>query len=341
VARLQCARGSARASCQPAADTAPAAVALALLRACRAPRACAPLGLHRRAQAPTWPCKRCARRAAHDARFDLTRCACANVPMCQCANLCLSPCAGATRATRAMHASRVRAHLVLLVLWTAGVAVAAQPPPPLSVASIQAQLAALKAQLPPNCVGSSFLQRTATGWACVAPVSDLSATGWCRAAPGGGGVTCDAAPPLAAPPRCLPPGGSWLGFNSSAGGWVCVCKPGWAGRTCTTPTTNVSVSCGPPPPCASGLYNLVAGVFSCVAGSQVFSCTQQDATCSALGDLYYATNGAGWTTKTGWASASAGTSTDYCTFSGVTCNRGAVVEMCVSFFAAPSATLFY
>ena len=289
-----------------------------------------------------------------------------------------------------MHASRVRAHLALLVLWTAGVAVAAQPPPPLSIASIQAQLAALKAQLPPNCVGSSFLQRTATGWACVAPVGDLSAAGWCRAAPGGGGVTCDAAPPLAAPPRCLPPGGSWLGFNSSAGGWVCVCKPGWAGRTCTTPTANVvSVSCGPPP-CASGLYNLVAGVFSCVAAPaplpppggvlqppsppwsppppvpgfkspplvpqlqpqppppppppipppapppspppspppRVFSCTQQDAACSALGDLYYATNGAGWTTNTGWASACAGTSTDYCTFSGVTCNGGTVTQMC-------------
>jgi hypothetical protein len=74
---------------------------------------------------------------------------------------------------------------------------------------------------------------------------------------------------------------------------------------------------------------------------QVFSCTQQDAACGALGDFYYSTNGAGWTTKTGWASASAGTSTDYCTFSGVTCNGGAVTSMCVSFIAAPSASLFY
>ena len=85
------------------------------------------------------------------------------------------------------------------------------------------------------------------------------------------------------------------------------------------------------------------GALPACAGNttRVFSCTQQDATCSALGDLYYATNGAGWTINTGWASASAGTSTDYCTFSGVTCNGGAVTSMCVSFIAAPSASLFY
>ena len=75
------------------------------------------------------------------------------------------------------------------------------------------------------------------------------------------------------------------------------------------------------------------GALPACAGNttRVFSCTQQDATCSALGDLYYATNGTGWGTNTGWASASAGTSTDYCTFYGLTCDAGGrVVYMCAS-----------
>ena len=45
-----------------------------------------------------------------------------------------------------------------------------------------------------------------------------------------------------------------------------------------------------------------------------FACTKQDATCEALGDLYYATNGAGWLNKGGWESAAAGVATDYCSF---------------------------
>ena len=36
--------------------------------------------------------------------------------------------------------------------------------------------------------------------------------------------------------------------------------------------------------------------------------------CAALGDLYYATNGAGWNNNGGWNSAAAGVPTDYCTF---------------------------
>ena len=45
-----------------------------------------------------------------------------------------------------------------------------------------------------------------------------------------------------------------------------------------------------------------------------FVCTKQDATCEALGDLYYATNGSGWTNNSGWADAAAGKATDYCNF---------------------------
>lgn len=37
-----------------------------------------------------------------------------------------------------------------------------------------------------------------------------------------------------------------------------------------------------------------------------FSCAQQDAACAALGDLFAATNGAGWANATGWAQAAAG-----------------------------------
>ena len=49
-------------------------------------------------------------------------------------------------------------------------------------------------------------------------------------------------------------------------------------------------------------------------GRGPFACTKQDATCEALGDLYYATNGAGWLIKDGWETAAAGIATDYCSF---------------------------
>ena len=46
-----------------------------------------------------------------------------------------------------------------------------------------------------------------------------------------------------------------------------------------------------------------------------FTCaaTNNATVCSALGDLYYATNGALWNNKAGWSSAAAGIPTDYCT----------------------------
>ena len=47
---------------------------------------------------------------------------------------------------------------------------------------------------------------------------------------------------------------------------------------------------------------------------QRFTCapTNDNATCAALGDVYYATGGFGWTSNVGWASAAAGNATDYC-----------------------------
>ena len=55
-----------------------------------------------------------------------------------------------------------------------------------------------------------------------------------------------------------------------------------------------------------------------------------DATvCRALGDLYNATGGASWTIRTGWSAAAAGTPTDYCTFSGITCSNGILQQLCV------------
>jgi len=70
----------------------------------------------------------------------------------------------------------------------------------------------------------------------------------------------------------------------------------------------------PPPPSPP--------TFTCAAGN--------DATqCAALRDLYFATNGPSWTTKTGWTAAVAGGATDYCTFYRVMCTGNNVVYLCV------------
>jgi hypothetical protein len=47
-----------------------------------------------------------------------------------------------------------------------------------------------------------------------------------------------------------------------------------------------------------------------------------DALCDALGRFYFATGGPTWTASDGWADAAAGTATDFCDFSGVTCGSG-------------------
>lgn len=51
------------------------------------------------------------------------------------------------------------------------------------------------------------------------------------------------------------------------------------------------------------LFGVKTAAFSCLlppAG------TNNPVTCSALGDFYKSTNGAGWTSNTGWAAAAAG-----------------------------------
>ena len=60
-----------------------------------------------------------------------------------------------------------------------------------------------------------------------------------------------------------------------------------------------------------------------------FACTAADATCSALGDLYYATNGSWWTNNTGWSSAASGSASDYCGFYGARCSGSALTYLCV------------
>jgi hypothetical protein len=68
----------------------------------------------------------------------------------------------------------------------------------------------------------------------------------------------------------------------------------------------------------SGLvFLLVAAALSVPASATpVFTCSNSGSNlvCSALGDLYYATNGTGWTNNSGWSSAADGKPTDYCTF---------------------------
>jgi len=81
----------------------------------------------------------------------------------------------------------------------------------------------------------------------------------------------------------------------------------------------------PPPPNPPGW----SGPFTCCSGqASCGSVTNDPVVCSALGDLYYATKGSGWTTKTGWSSAAAGNATNYCNFVLVgfaTCNSAGVL----------------
>ena len=60
---------------------------------------------------------------------------------------------------------------------------------------------------------------------------------------------------------------------------------------------------------------LLLGVLGVSAQTFTCSVTNNPVVCSALGDLYYATNGpTNWTRKDGWSSAAAGTPTSYCSF---------------------------
>ena len=67
-------------------------------------------------------------------------------------------------------------------------------------------------------------------------------------------------------------------------------------------------------------------------GRGPFACAKQDAACEALGDLYYATNGAAWTIRDGWDKAAAGLpGIDYCSFyvygNDTLCTGGAVANL--------------
>lgn len=139
-----------------------------------------------------------------------------------------------------------------------------------SLASLQAQLEAVKALLPPTCPASSFLQRNATGWVCVTPIRGLDNTGgWCRASLDGSlSVSCNesVSPHGQSPPDCKPPGGKWLGYNATRGAWICACNVGWSGTSCevsdlTTPSFMLVPSCYPSG--WSSLYRLVVGRLVC------------------------------------------------------------------------------
>lgn len=55
------------------------------------------------------------------------------------------------------------------------------------------------------------------------------------------------------------------------------------------------------------------------------------ASCAALGDLYAATGGASWAARAGWRDAAAGRASDYCSFTGITCDSdGAVTQLCAT-----------
>ncbi len=149
----------------------------------------------------------------------------------------------------------------------------APPPPPLlSLASLQAQIAAARELLlPPTCTGpTAFLQRAAGAagggrWVCVQPVSRATAGDWC-AADGTGGVACDRPPPaLAAPPRCLPPSGTKLLYSSVAG-WVCNCAAGFTGASCDIADATAvggvcqPVPCAPPQGTGTFVYDNSTGI---------------------------------------------------------------------------------
>ena len=77
----------------------------------------------------------------------------------------------------------------------------------------------------------------------------------------------------------------------------------------------------------AGLLALLLLLFSAQQTHAAFTCTVLDTTCSALGDLYAATNGGAWNNNIGWITAAAGTATDYCTFYGVGCGSGVVTSL--------------
>jgi hypothetical protein len=146
------------------------------------------------------------------------------------------------------------------------------------------RLAVLQAAAqPPSCAANELLQYerevpdAATGrWLCTAPVRATSPGGWCRA-DGDTALACDASPPTqlaTPPPDCVAPRGLRLQYTL-AGGWTCLCAPGYSGAACGEGSGNASsvtepAACAPPPPCAppagTGAYSFdaTAHAFVCV-----------------------------------------------------------------------------
>ena len=211
--------------------------------------------------------------------------------------------------------------------------------------------------MPPQCATGQLLQYDG-GWLCASPTQPMGAADagkYCHADAEGASVACDVAPAaLPTPPSCMPPGGARLEYTE-ASGWACACAPGYYGLSCTLGSGSGSGGspCTPPPcdaPGGAGTYTLSGGIFTCVcaagyAGSPCALPMPPPApptpaspslvcgpgndvnVCFALGDFYTATNGAGWISNSGWASAAAGVATDYCSFYGVTCDGGVIVDV--------------
>ncbi len=74
-----------------------------------------------------------------------------------------------------------------------------------------------------------------------------------------------------------------------------------------------------------------AATFTCAAGNDA-------TTCAALGVLYAATGGAGWRKNIGWSAAAAGSvEWGFCSFTGVSCNNGVIISLCVHCMLAVTA----
>ena len=77
--------------------------------------------------------------------------------------------------------------------------------------------------------------------------------------------------------------------------------------------------------------HLLAALLLLVRRVGGFACTQVDATCSVLGDVFGSTAGTAWTSTSGWLDASQGNSSSYCGMYGVQCDgAGALTSLCVS-----------
>jgi len=95
----------------------------------------------------------------------------------------------------------------------------------------------------------------------------------------------------------------------------------------------------PPPPILPPPFTCCSGQASC---GRAFN---DNVTCAALGDIYTATNGVGWSDQTGWSAAAAGSPTDFCTsFHYAACTGGFIttlyvhsglgMRMCLTSFAS-------